>query len=162
MAGAMRRMGQYLGLVEEDDYADYPDYDSHERERVPARREDYAESRYAREESADSYGPTTYAADEPVQSMPLSQITAVHPRTYNEARTIGEHFRKGTPVIMNLTDMEDADAKRLVDFAAGLTFGLRGRIERVTAKVFLLSPANITVTASERAKALETGFFNQS
>jgi len=163
MAGAMRRMGQYLGLVEEDDYADYPDYDEHER--PPARREDYVESRYGREQAHEhghnGYGPATYA-EEPVQSMPLSQITAVHPRTYNEARTIGEHFRKGTPVIMNLTDMEDSDAKRLVDFAAGLTFGLRGRIERVTAKVFLLSPANITVTASERAKALETGFFNQS
>jgi cell division inhibitor SepF len=62
---------------------------------------------------------------------------------------------------MNLSDMDDADAKRLVDFAAGLTFGLHGRIERVTAKVFLLSPHNVTVTAADKAK-IENGFFNQS
>ena len=65
-------------------------------------------------------------------------ITTIHPRTYNEAKTIGESFRDGTPVIMNLSDMGDADAKRLVDFAAGLVFGLHGTIERVTSKVFLL------------------------
>ena len=72
------------------------------------------------------------------------RITTLHPRTYNEARTIGERFRDGMPVIMNLTEMDDADANRLVDFAAGLSFGLRGSIERVTAKVFLLSPQTST------------------
>jgi cell division inhibitor SepF len=90
------------------------------------------------------------------------RITTLHPRTYNEARTIGERFRDGMPVIMNLTDMDDADAKRLVDFAAGLSFGLRGSIERVTAKVFLISPQNVDVTAEDKAKIREGGFFNQS
>ncbi len=90
------------------------------------------------------------------------RITTLHPRTYNEARTIGEHFRDGTPVIMNLTEMGDPDAKRLVDFAAGLVFGLRGTIERVTQKVFLLSPANVDVTAEDKARIAEGGFFNQS
>jgi cell division inhibitor SepF len=90
------------------------------------------------------------------------RITTLHPRTYNEARTIGEHFRSGTPVIMNLTDMDDVDAKRLVDFAAGLVFGLHGTIERVTQKVFLLSPANVDVTAEDKARIAEGGFFNQS
>jgi cell division inhibitor SepF len=90
------------------------------------------------------------------------RITTLHPRTYNEARTIGEHFRDGTPVIMNLTEMGDADAKRLVDFAAGLVFGMRGTIERVTQKVFLLSPANVDVTAEDKARIAEGGFFNQS
>ncbi|OIV38157.1 cell division protein SepF [Mangrovactinospora gilvigrisea] len=90
------------------------------------------------------------------------RITTLHPRTYNEARTIGEHFREGTPVIMNLTEMEDSDAKRLVDFAAGLIFGLHGSIERVTQKVFLLSPANVEVTAEDKARIAEGGFFNQS
>ena len=80
----------------------------------------------------------------------LSRIITVHPRTYNEARTIGEHFRDGVPVIMNLSDMADTDAKRLVDFAAGLIFGLRGTIERVTSKVFLLSPNNVKVTAEDK------------
>ena len=90
------------------------------------------------------------------------QITTLHPTTYNEARTIGEHFRDGVPVIMNLTEMDEADAKRLVDFAAGLAFGLRGTIERVTNRVFLLSPANVQVTAEDKAKIAEGGFFDQS
>ena len=91
----------------------------------------------------------------------LTRIVTVHPRTYNEARTIGAHFRDGVPVIMNLSDMEDADAKRLVDFAAGLIFGLRGAIERVTSKVFLLSPADVVVTAEDKER-IAGGFFNQS
>jgi len=89
-------------------------------------------------------------------------ITTLHPTTYNEARTIGEHFREGVPVIMNLTEMDESDAKRLVDFAAGLVFGLRGNFERVTNRVFLLSPANVQVTAEDKAKIAEGGFFNQS
>jgi cell division inhibitor SepF len=90
------------------------------------------------------------------------QITTLHPTTYREARTIGEHFRDGTPVIINLTEMDEGDARRLVDFAAGLAFGLRGTIERVTNRVFLLSPANVQVTAEDKAKIAEGGFFNQS
>jgi cell division inhibitor SepF len=90
------------------------------------------------------------------------QITTLHPTTYNEARTIGEHFRDGVPVIMNLTEMAEADAKRLVDFAAGLAFGLHGSMERVTNRVFLLSPANVQVTAEDKARIAEGGFFNQS
>lgn len=89
------------------------------------------------------------------------QITTLHPTTYREARTIGEHFREGTPVIMNLTEMEEADARRLVDFGAGLAFGLRGSMERVTNRVFLLSPANVQVTAEDKARIAEGGFFHQ-
>jgi cell division inhibitor SepF len=90
------------------------------------------------------------------------RITTVHPASYNEARIIGERFREGMPVIMNVTEMEHADAKRLVDFAIGLTFGLRGSIERVTAKVFLLSPQDVDVTAEDKARIREGGFFSQS
>lgn len=79
----------------------------------------------------------------------LRRIVTVHPTTYNEARTIGEAFREGTPVIVNLTDMGEADAKRMVDFAAGLVFGLHGTIERVTSRVFLLSPASVEVESDE-------------
>ena len=82
--------------------------------------------------------PSASSAPEP-RTADVSRIVTVHPRTYNDARTIGEHFRDGVPVIMNLTEMEDADAKRLVDFSAGLIFGLHGAIERVTSKVFLLA-----------------------
>ncbi|NDB18561.1 MAG: DUF552 domain-containing protein [Actinobacteria bacterium] len=97
----------------------------------------------------------------PVQSE-LSRIVTLNPTSYNQARRIGEEFRNGVPVIMNVTEMDDADAKRLVDFAAGLVFGLHGTIERVTAKVFLLSPANVDVGAAARAQARHDGFFNQS
>ena len=93
---------------------------------------------------------------------PLSRITTLHPRTYNEARVIGENFRDGVPVIMNLSEMDDTDAKRLVDFAAGLVFSVRGTIERVTNKVFLLSPPNVSVTAEDKQRIAEGGFFNQS
>src|SRR5262249_48027649 len=98
----------------------------------------------------------------PVEEERRYQITTLHPTTFSEARTIGEHFRDGVPVILNLTDISEADAKRLVDFAAGLAFGLRGTMERVTNRVFLLSPANVTVTAEDKAKIAEGGFFYPS
>jgi cell division inhibitor SepF len=98
------------------------------------------------------------AAPEPAD---LSRIVTVHPKTFNDAKTIGESFRDGFPVIMNLTDMEDFDAKRLVDFAAGLIFGLRGTFEKVTNKVFLLSPHEVIVTAEDRER-IAGGFYNQS
>ncbi len=93
----------------------------------------------------------------------VHRITTIHPRTYAEAKKIGESFREGTPVIMNLTDLDDADAKRLIDFAAGLIFGLQGSIERVTNKVFLLSPVDVEVTSvhGEPAKGAKV-LFNQS
>jgi cell division inhibitor SepF len=90
----------------------------------------------------------------------LSKITTLHPRSYSEARTIGEQYRDGTPVIMNLTEMEEADAKRLVDFAAGLAFALRGSIDKVTSRVFLLSPPNVDVTAEGKRRLAEGAFFN--
>jgi cell division inhibitor SepF len=103
---------------------------------------------------------TTEPADEP-SVADLSRIVTVHPRTFNEARVIGEHFRDQIPVIVNLTDMEHADAKRLVDFSAGLIFGLHGTIERITSNVFLLSPHNVMVAAEDKER-IAGGFFNQS
>jgi len=160
MASAMRKMAVYLGLVEDDRrYSDkYEEYDEYDEYEEPA---DVVDSAAAR---ADYGG---YVTDHridavPAQQVELARITTLHPRTYNEARTIGEHFRDGTPVIMNLTEMVDSDARRLVDFAAGLIFGLRGSIDKVTNKVFLLSPANIEVTAEDKARIAERGFFNQS
>ncbi|MBV9024551.1 MAG: cell division protein SepF [Streptomycetaceae bacterium] len=186
MAGAMRKMAVYLGLVEDDGY-DGPGFDPDEEfepepepERVrrqhqpqqeeparlahaPAPREpriapvaSITPERRTLEKNAPVIMPKVVSEREPYR------ITTLHPRTYNEARTIGEHFRESTPVIMNLTEMDDTDAKRLVDFAAGLVFGLHGSIERVTQKVFLLSPANVDVTAEDKARIAEGGFFNQS
>ncbi|MGW5719266.1 cell division protein SepF [Amycolatopsis sp. NPDC003865] len=90
---------------------------------------------------------------------PLSRITTLHPTSYVEARAIGEHYREGIPVIINLTEMENADAKRLVDFAAGLAFALRGSMDKVTNKVFLLSPPDVDVTAEDRRRIAEGGLF---
>jgi len=80
----------------------------------------------------------------------------------NEARLIGERYRDGIPVIMNLTEMDDAGAKRLVDFAAGLAFALRGSIEKGTNRVFLLSPPNVEVSASDRRKLAEKNYASTS
>ena len=90
------------------------------------------------------------------------QITTLHPTTYNEARTIGEQFRGGVPVIMNLTEMDDAEAKRLVDFAAGLAFALRGSIDKVTNKVFLISPPNVDPSAEDKRRIAEGGLLTRS
>ena len=170
MAGAIHKMAVYLGLVE-DDVAFDDGYDSYEEEYDPSyEEEDGAEPDVARSQAppARNGQHAEAVAVEPPrpavtpQVADLTRITTLHPRTYNEARTIGEHFREGTPVIMNLTEMVDSDAKRLVDFAAGLVFGLRGSIDRVTNRVFLLSPASIEVTAEDKARIAERGFFNQS
>ena len=164
MASAMRKMAVYLGLVEDDHRYDdhYQDeYSAEEYEEYGAEFIDASEPRDVSVEYADgSRVPDRRPAQ--IQTTDLARITTLHPRTYNEARTIGEHFRDGTPVIMNLTEMVDSDAKRLVDFSAGLIFGLRGSIERVTNKVFLLSPANVEVAAEDKARIAERGFFNQS
>jgi cell division inhibitor SepF len=262
MAGAMRKMGIYLGLVEDDDARAYGRYDTREAEADHYdRREERRYSRYAAEDGyaddgryddrydvADRYEPDYrddgYRADDRFADLPPApdpeplalprrpgasrnlglaptpngagaarlgglsaaasvpgpatavsgpvgaaglavrepaaaapepapapapapapqpyRITTLHPRTYNEARQIGESFRDGKPVIMNLTEMDDADAKRLVDFAAGLSFGLRGSIERVTNKVFLLSPRDVAVTAEDKARIREGGFAAES
>ena len=95
------------------------------------------------------------------ESSPLSKITTLRPKDYSEARTIGERFRDGTPVIMDLVEMSNADAKRLVDFAAGLAFALRGSFDKVATKVFLLSPADVDVSPQERRRIAETGFYSQ-
>lgn len=90
---------------------------------------------------------------------PLSRITTLHPTSYAEARAVGEAYRDGVPVIMNLTEMENADAKRVVDFAAGLAFALHGDLDKVTNKVFLLSPPDTDVTAEDRRRIAEDGLF---
>ncbi|MEU8823814.1 cell division protein SepF [Streptomyces sp. NPDC048636] len=204
MAGAMRKMAVYLGLVEDDGYdgRGFDPDDDFEPEPEPERdrRRHQVVETEPRPERGESMrvvhppaqrepAPLAVETGRPARIAPVAsitperqnleknapvimpkvvserepyRITTLHPRTYNEARTIGEHFREGTPVIMNLTEMDDTDAKRLVDFAAGLVFGLHGSIERVTQKVFLLSPANVDVTAEDKARIAEGGFFNQS
>ena len=174
MASTMRKMAVYLGLVEDQERYDEQHYDEYDYDEVderpkPVLREPRGATAASEHGAVGSPGPaagtgtvTRRATERSMTTAEVGRITTLHPRTYNEARTIGEHFRSGTPVIMNLTEMDDSDAKRLVDFAAGLIFGLHGSIERVTQKVFLLSPANVSVTAEDKARIAEGGFFNQS
>jgi cell division inhibitor SepF len=155
MAGALRKTMVYLGLAEDElGYDEYDDYDE-------------PEAATGAPENRAAVTPMPQRAHlsrvgGPGSAGELSRITTIHPRTYNEAKTIGEHFRDGVPVIMNLSDMNDADAKRLVDFAAGLVFGLRGSIERVTSKVFLLSPEHVEVSGEDSETVSDRTVFNQS
>jgi cell division inhibitor SepF len=164
MAGALRKTMLYLGLADDqghreeygDDYGDeYGEYDYPE---VSVRERD--------DRSAEVTPIRRAPLREAAPASDLRRITTIHPRSYNDARLIGEAFRAGTPVIMNVTDMDDADAKRLVDFSAGLIFGLHGAIERVTNKVFLLSPEHVEITGEEAVDgptAKTPGrFYNQS
>jgi cell division inhibitor SepF len=163
MAGAMRKVGVYLGLLEDTDR--YEDDDFAEEESPVAARGATAAGRPVAVVRDDRAAPVASLAERRKPGTvltELSRITTLHPRNYNEARTIGEHFREGIPVIMNLSEMDDSDAKRLVDFSAGLVFAVRGTIERVTNKVFLLSPPNVSVAAEDKQRIAEGGFFNQS
>jgi cell division inhibitor SepF len=189
MAGAMRKMGVYLGLVGDDeveeDYEDYEDIRRDVRGRDPRvgdrsgagdRDDERIESRgvgtlsgtravrtFRTEPTTERRASVATHTDwKPVASAEITRIETVHPRSYNDARRIGEEYREGVPVIMNLSELDDADAKRIVDFAAGLVFGLRGSIERVTNKVFLLSPPNVDVGDVARAQIAQDPFFNQS
>ena len=211
MAGAMRKMAVYLGLVEDDQYDDdyyYEDdargearedrqYDRAAREadrsrsydsgydrsnlrvtdnnsvRVSDRDDELSRRRYSSEREGATPTRdwrTETTVQEPVAGHPAGtrakpaaprgrtsepKVTTLHPRSYNDARRIGEEFRSGNPVIMNLTELDDVDAKRIVDFSAGLVFGLRGSIERITNKVFMLSPANVQLSADEARAQLQ-------
>ena len=146
-ASALRKVSTFLGMAEQPDEATY------------------AES-YAAEAPMDYEDVTPYEEDveeemeEPVPAD-LRRIVTVHPSTYNEARVIGESFRDGVPVIVNLSNMSESDARRMVDFSAGLVFGLHGAIERVTPRVFLLTPISVSIDDGEAATTTHSRFFNQ-
>lgn len=164
---ALRKTMEYLGLSDVDTHAPRASEQYVEEYEVAyddERHDDYdAYERRAPAEVTPLRPEVTHHDFSDTEASTMSRITTIHPRAYNEAKEIGEAFRDNVPVIMNLSDMDDTDAKRLVDFAAGLVFGLHGSIERVTSKVFLLSPENVEVSTSgpEVAKATR-GLFNQS
>ncbi|MFE4372300.1 cell division protein SepF [Streptomyces sp. NPDC056835] len=143
--GSVRKASAWLGLVEDNDERYYDD--------------EYAEEA----ENGDNWrtDPRVRVVAEAAPEQDR-RIATVSPDSFRDARAIGELFRAGTPVIMNLTAMEPADAKRVVDFAAGLIFGLRGSIDRVATRVFLLSPADTEIVTGEAAGRGKDGFFNQS
>ncbi|MET8634243.1 cell division protein SepF [Streptomyces sp. NPDC004096] len=144
--GSVRKASAWLGLVDDNDDERYYD-------------DDYAEG----QEHGDAWvtDPRVKVATDTAEETGR-RIGTVTPDSFRDARAIGELFRDGVPVIMNLTNMEGSDAKRVVDFAAGLIFGLRGSIDRVSNRVFLLTPANTEIVSGDAASRRPDGFFNQS
>lgn len=148
--GSVRKASAWLGLVEDGDDERY--YDDDYAEPVPG--------------SVSGPGdqwvtdPRVRVASESAVEQGR-RIATVTPDGFRDARGIGELFREGVPVIVNLSSMDPSDAKRVVDFAAGLTFGLRGSIERVATRVFLLTPADTQIVSGESG-GRSRDFFNQS
>lgn len=174
MSGALKKTMIYLGLA---------DADETQPSRGPQKEQNHDELADVAEPTRTHSSPEPVLVEEPApveeyrapvtpikraasareEDGTMHQITTVHPRSYNDAKIIGESFRSGIPVIMNVTDMGEQEAKRLVDFSAGLVFGLRGSIERVTNKVFLLTPEDIEVLGEDqRVSENQEHFFNQS
>jgi cell division inhibitor SepF len=156
MPGVWKKTLQYLGLVEDEELDDLDEG----MEAADARPEPAPVRRLGRAEVAPVDRPEAI-----VRTMPSARATAaIHraePKRFNDAREIGERFRQGIPVIMNLQGADDSVARRLVDFASGLVFGLDGKIESVASRVYLLTPMNMEVSAEERERLVEGGFFNQ-
>jgi cell division inhibitor SepF len=167
MASVWRKTMRYLGLVEEDDY-----------EGVEAPADDAlrrggsglggGEDRMRRVGRAPgpAAAPTLEEPEAIIRTIPQSRPSAgtIHraePKRFNEAREVGERFKEGIPVIMNLQETEDGIARRLVDFASGLVFAHDGKIELVANRVYLLTPHDMEVSAEERERIREGGFFNQ-
>jgi cell division inhibitor SepF len=176
MAGVWRKTMTYLGLVEDDELEGAP---------APEMEEPLAEADVAHEPDRagpfrrrgrmgrTATAPETMAMEPPeppeaiVRTIPQSRpqsASSIHraePKRFNEARELGEKYKAGVPVIMNLQGTEDAIARRLVDFASGLVFGLDGKIELVANRVYLLTPSEVEVSAEERERLREGGFYNQ-
>lgn len=170
---ALRKIGTYLGFVEEDldEYYDETPETPARREPEPVREAHVAEPASAAPAPVEEYREPAEvtpirASVRPVESAPessMQRIKTIHPRSYNDAKDIGTAFRDGIPVIVNLTAMDDTNSKRLVDFSVGLIFGLHGSIEKVTNKVFLLTPENVEVSTEREDESDEQAtFFNQN
>jgi cell division inhibitor SepF len=154
MAGVWKKTLNYLGLVEDEEEFVEP---VAEVEPAPVRR---MRPQALREIPADTEGVVRTIAS----PRPVSAATAIHksePKRFNEAREVADRFKEGTAVIMNLQSTEDSIARRLVDFASGLVYGLDGKIELVANRVYLLTPADVEVSAEERERIAGGAFYNQ-
>jgi cell division inhibitor SepF len=148
MTNPIRNAMVYLGLADEQE-----DYEASDAPAAPNQHATPAAPAPARATVTALPRRATVRAQVPPSDM--NEILTVHPRQYKDAQAIAESFREGVPVIINLSQMSEADARRLIDFASGLSQGLYGKIERVTNKVFLLSPAHVAVSG-ETTTADET------
>ena len=150
MANPLRRTMVYLGLADED-----YEYDHQSGPVAPVAHNS------APAPSRGSVTPLRRASNHRGAAAEMNEILTVHPRQYKDAQLIAENFREGIPVIINLSQMNETDARRLIDFACGLSEGLYGKIERVTSKVFLLSPAHVAVSGdhAEAESDVDASFF---
>jgi FtsZ-interacting cell division protein YlmF len=152
---ALNKMMGFLGLVDTDEETAVAEVPSRQ---VAPRTQRAGVTVLGTQSVATHTSSQPALIEEPASSY---NIITLQPRSYSEARKVGEYYREGNPVIINLDDMEEGERKRLVDFASGLVFGLHGRIERISLKVFLLSPANVSVSNEDKTAA-QASFFNQS
>jgi cell division inhibitor SepF len=166
----------YFGLAEEDDgYRDEPEpqpeaeLEDRYRDRPNVRR--LQASRRRRDEFDDIFAddaPRPSSREtrvlRPVQNGGRAgvQVHLVIPKSFNDAQQVADQFKDDVPVILNLQGTDTDLSKRLIDFASGLTYALDGGMQRIADKVFLLTPRNVEVSAEERARLIEKGFFNQS
>ena len=171
----------YFGLAEDHDYGpeydevDEPDTGSEDlfegrREREPSRVSRLPTSRRSRRDEIDDI----FADDEPISASrtrtlrPVGngdsdvQVHLVIPRNFNDAQQVADQFKRSVPVILNLQTTDNELAKRLIDFTSGLTYALGGGMQKIAEKTFLLTPRNVEVSAEEKARLIEKGFFNQS
>lgn len=142
MSNPLKKTMVYLGLADEEEV--YEEQQPVAEAPVRTRQRDEVKEEQITAPVTPLRRPTVVR--QPVAPGAVSEILTVHPKQYKDAQGIAESFRDGVPVIMNLSQMSDGEARRLIDFASGLASGLYGRIERVTSKVFLLSPENIAVS----------------
>ncbi len=157
MAGVWKKVGTYLGLVEDEELDDYE-------EPIEAAAGGSVPVRTPRVRSAEivSEGPDAVIRTMPTARPPAqATIHRAEPKRFNDVRDIGERFKQGVAVIMNLQATEDSVARRVVDFASGLVFGLEGSIEMVASRVYLMTPANLEVSAEDRERLVDGSFFNQ-
>jgi cell division inhibitor SepF len=163
MSTVWKRMGTFLGFVEEyedDEYGEASAPEAAARGETPAVRAEPSNVRRLPPARLDDAPVATATKVRPVGTGHKVHLT--EPTTFNDVEEVGENFRNGVPVIMNLAGASENVAKRLLDFASGLIFGLDGRIERVGDRVFLLTPSGVDVSTEERRRLTERGFFNQA
>jgi len=149
MGNPLKKTMVYLGLADEEEFVD-EEFEGAPVHNTAQHREPHREQYREETHDEEKTAPVTPLRRPAVVRQPaadaVNEIVTVHPKQYRDAQTIAEQYRDGLPVIINVSQMSDADARRLIDFASGLVMGLYGRIERVTSKVFLLTPENIAVT----------------
>jgi cell division inhibitor SepF len=173
----------YFGIVEEDEVWEDELYDPEEElersygERPNVRRlhdrrsgrrgaefDDWSEPEAAPERARTAVLRQPRAARPQLEAVASANVKVhlVVPRSFNDAQAIADRFKDSTPVILNLQGADTELSKRLIDFSSGLTYALNGGMQRIADKVFLLTPQNVEVSAEERARLIERGFYNQS